>query len=114
MKNLKRSSGFLYRIVLTMLALVMGASQGVLMADATALPDAGKTNAGAAGTKGGADGIATETQGRTDGADNFYMSDIDQRIVKIRPMATPLDQISRYAKSSSCDSFEVKYYSVGT
>ena len=94
MKNLKRSSGFLYRIVLTMLALVMGASQGVLMADATALPDAGKTNAGAAGT-GGTGGIATETQGRTDGADNFYMSDIDQRIVKIRPMATPLDQISR-------------------
>ena len=42
------------------------------------------------------------------------MSDVDQRIVKIRPMATPLDQISRYAKSSSCDSFEVKYYSVGT
>ena len=42
MKNLKRSSGFLYRIVLTMLALVMGASQGVLMADATPLPDAGK------------------------------------------------------------------------
>lgn len=113
MKNLKRSSGFLYRIVLTVLALVMGASQGVLMADATALPDAGKTNAGAAGT-GGTGGIATETQGRTDSADNFYMSDIDQRIVKIRPMATPLDQISRYAKSSSCDSFEVKYYSVGT
>lgn len=113
MKNLKRSSGFLYRIVLTMLALVMSASQGVLMADATALPDAGKTNAGAAST-GGASGIATETQGRTDGADNFYMSDVDQRIVKIRPMATPLDQISRYAKSSSCDSFEVKYYSVGT
>ena len=99
--------------MLTLLAIVMGASNGVLMANASALPDAGKTNAGADGT-GGTDGIATETQGRTDGAENFYMSDVDQRIVKIRPMATPVDQISRYAKSSSCDSFEVKYYSVGT
>ena len=29
-------------------------------------------------------------------------------------MATPIDQISRYAKSSETNSFEVKYYSVGT
>ena len=82
--------------MLTLLAIVMGASNGVLMANASALPDAGKTNAGAECT-GGTDGIATETQGRTDGDGNFYMSDVDQRIVKIRPMATPVDQISRYA-----------------
>ena len=116
MKTLKKSTSFLYRIMLTLLAVVIGASSGVMMADASSLPDAGKTNAGADGD-GGSDataGIATETQGRTDGDPNFYMADVDKRIVKIRPMATPIDQISRYAKSSSCDSFEVKYYSVGT
>nr|DAQ03778.1 MAG TPA: hypothetical protein [Caudoviricetes sp.] len=113
MKKIKKSSSFLCRIMLTLLAIVMGASNGVLTANASALPDAGKTNAGAEGT-GGTDGIATETQGRTDGDENFYMSDVDQRIIKIRPMATPVDQISRFAKSSSCDSFVVKYYSVGT
>lgn len=81
-----------------------------MMASAANLPDAGKTEAGETVST----GIATETFGRTEGDGNFYLSDVDQRIVKIRPMATPVDQISRYAKSSSCNSFEVKYYSVGT
>ncbi len=67
-------------------------------------------NTGALNTPGG---IATLTQGRTD-VEELYLSDIDQRIVKIRPLATPIDQISRYAKAQHCDSFEVKYYSVGT
>ena len=38
----------------------------------------------------------------------------DDRVTKISPMRTPIDQ--RYhvsGKSSSCDSLEVKYYSVG-
>ena len=116
MKTLKKSTSFLYRIMLTLLAFVIGASSGVMMADASNLPDAGKTTSGADGD-GGSDptgGIATETQGRNDGDPNFYMADVDKRIVKIRPMASPIDQISRYAKSTSCDSFEVKYYSVGT
>ena len=114
MKTLKKSTSFLYHVMLTLLAIVIGASSGVTMAAASDLPDAGKTNAGADGD-GGNDptaGIATETQGRTDGDPNFYMADVDKRIVKIRPMASPIDQISRYAKSTSCDSFEVKYYSV--
>lgn len=108
-KVVKQMLGFM----LIALAFVIGAGNGVFMAAASDLPNAGKTNAGADGT-GGTDGIATETQGRADGDANFYMADVDKRIVKIRPMATPIDQISRYAKSSSCSSFEVKYYSVGT
>lgn len=59
-------------------------------------------------------GISTETTGRETAEAGFYMSDVDRRIVKIRPMATPLDQISRYAKAQNCDSFDIKYYSVGT
>lgn len=39
---------------------------------------------------------------------------IDQRIVKIRPMSTPLDQISRYGGSRLCGSMKVEYYSVDT
>jgi hypothetical protein len=116
MEKIKKTGKWLFRIMLIMLAFIVGASSGVMIAEATELPDAGKTTAGADGD-GGTDptaGIATETQGRTDGDPNFYMSDVDQRITKIRPMASPIDQISRYAKSSSCSSFEVKYYSVGT
>lgn len=62
-------------------------------------------------------GIATETYGRrATASDNpdFYLSDIDKQIVKIRPMSTPIDQISRYATNRKVDSFICKYYSVGT
>lgn len=109
MKNLKRFN-WVVSLLLTLLAVVTG-NAGALMAAASALPDAGKTNTGAGDTPGG---IATETQGRQDGDPEMYTKDIDKRIVKIRPMATPIDQISRYAKAQPSKSFEVKYYSVGT
>lgn len=117
---MKKATSILCRIMLMALAFVTGASSGVFMANATELPDAGKTEAGADGVgdngTGGivTEGIATETFGREAGDPDFYLSDVDKRIVKIRPMATPIDQISRYAKSSATKSFEVKYYSVGT
>lgn len=111
MEKVKKTALFVLNLALSMIALVVGATSGVFMAAAGDLPDAGKFKAGEG--DGGA-GIATETQGRIDGDPNFYMQDVDQRIVKIRPMATPIDQISRYAKASSTSSFEVKYYSVGT
>lgn len=41
-------------------------------------------------------------------------NEIDERIVKIRPMSTPLDQISRYGGSRHCGSMKVEYYSVDT
>jgi len=81
---------------------------------ASTLPDAGKSEGGEGGINTAAEGISTETAGRLNGDPDFYLKDIDERITKIRPMATPIDQISRYAKSQPSDSFEVKYYSVGT
>ena len=111
-------------------AMALGADAGVLMAAAGNLPDAGKTKGGNESYKGttepirsaGAaatnptnpDGIMTETMGRADGDPEMYQKDIDERITKIRPMATPIDQISRYATAQKSSSFEVKYYSVGT
>lgn len=104
---------FLVGLMLTLIALFTGAPGHVMMADAANLPDAGVTSSGD-GNGGGTGGIATETQGREDGDSELYTKDIDKRIIKIRPMATPIDQISRYAKAQPSDSFEVKYYSVGT
>lgn len=114
MKKIGKASNWMLSLMLTFLALIFGAHSGVMMADATNLPDAGKTEGGDGGNAAPPAGIATETGGRQDGDPEFYTKDIDQRIIKIRPMATPIDQISRYAKAQSCDSFEVKYYSVGT
>lgn len=101
----------LMSFLLTVLSFVTGATSGVMMANAAELPDAGVTHGGEYTT--GPEGIATETQGREDDPE-LYTKHIDKLITKIRPMATPVDQISRYAKSSKSDSFEVKYYSVGT
>ena len=110
--KIKTLGSLMLTFMLSLLALVTGAGSGVMMADAAPLPDAGVTESGE--PAGGPEGIATETQGRRDGDANFYLDDVDKRITKIRPMATPVDQISRYAKNQSASSFKVKYYSVGT
>ena len=39
---MKKKMQFLWRLMLTLMAFVIGASSGVMMADASALPDAGK------------------------------------------------------------------------
>lgn len=99
-------------LMLTLLALITGASGNVLMAAASDLPDAGVSASGDAGDGNG--GVASVTQGQEDGDPDFYAKQIDSKIIKIRPMATPIDQISRYAKAKPSKSLEVKYYSVGT
>ncbi|MEG1916888.1 MAG: DUF5309 family protein [Muribaculaceae bacterium] len=45
---------------------------------------------------------------------DFLLNEIDQRIIKIRPMATPIDQLSRWAGSKHAGSLIVDYYSVDT
>lgn len=44
----------------------------------------------------------------------LLLSDIDSRIVKIRPMMTPIDQISRLANARQSKSMKTEYYSVDT
>lgn len=43
---------------------------------------------------------------------DMILPDIDRRLLKIRPMATPVDQISRAARSRQSGSMEVRYYTV--
>jgi hypothetical protein len=50
----------------------------------------------------------------TPGAAELLRNDVDSRIVKLRPMATPIDQISRYAENRPCSSMTVDYYAVDT
>jgi hypothetical protein len=47
-------------------------------------------------------------------APGLLRNSIDERIVKIRPMSTPIDQISRCAGSRAVGSMIVEYYSVDT
>ena len=67
---------------------------------------------GVAGGKHVVDGpITTDTVQKES---DFLQNEIDRRIVKIRPMATPLDQISRWAGSKHAGSMIVDYFSVDT
>lgn len=133
MKRTKSTWNRLMGVVIMLLALVFGVNGQVLMAEATQLPDGGTTDSGHAAEAGGApaagedgnggagrqnEGIATETHGRTvtteEGDIDYYSNEIDKKITKIRPMATPVDQISRYATSKKSGSFVYEYYSIGT
>lgn len=49
-----------------------------------------------------------------EGSPDLLLNEIDQQIVKIRPMSTPIDQISRYGGSKHAGSMTVDYYSVDT
>ena len=40
------------------------------------------------------------------------MNEVDKRITKVRPMSTPIDQLSRYAGARKSGSMIVDYYSV--
>lgn len=109
---MKKIFKFMASVALVVVAFLVGAHSGVFMAAAGDLPDAGTTDSGNPQAT-GIDGIATVSHG-SEVNPELYTKDIDSRITKIRPMATPIDQISRYAKAQKADSFEVKYYSVGT
>lgn len=45
-------------------------------------------------------------------SDGLIKNEIDDRITKIRPMSTPIDQLSRWAGARKADSMVVDYYSV--
>lgn len=100
------------------LLLLAGIFGGGAMAVVGPLPDAGKTDSGAAvgqgGKETGNEGIANRTTGEAEGDPDYYSKAIDERIMKIRPMSTPIDQISRYSEARKIDSMVVKYPSVGT
>ncbi len=68
------------------------------------------------GTTGGTHVVSAPLTIQTTAAEEseLLMSDIDSRLVKVRPMATPIDQISRQGGARQCKSMQVDYYSVDT
>lgn len=60
-----------------------------------------------------ADGPLT-TPVTQEGAPGLLLNEVEQRIVKVRPMSTPVDQITRMAGSRTARSIEVSYYKVDT
>lgn len=107
-----RMTRFLLSILMALASVLTGG--GVMMAEAviTELEHGGATITGT--DKTGTDGALTLKDG-TEASPDLFMADVDARITKIRPMSTPIDQISRKAgKARKTESMEVEYYSVGT
>lgn len=102
----------LFSLTLTLILSILGG--GSVMMAAADLPDAGKTNTGAGDNTTKGDGAGTLTADITDGDVDFLDKEIDRKITKIRPMSTPIDQISRYAESGSSKQMDFKYFSIGT
>jgi len=105
----------------SMIALVAGATGNVLMAAGLSASDGvagGDDTAGSLqSTNTGADGgVMNVTQGQQiagEGGDGLYTRDVDEVVLKINPMSTPLLQITSYASSAEIDSQEFEYWSVG-
>ena len=70
--------------------------------------------AGVAGVGRHIDGTPLTTNIADTVSPGLLRNEIDDRIVRIRPMSTPLDQISRYGGARLCGSMKVEYYSVDT
>lgn len=107
----------IFKLLLSVLVLVASVMTGggVVMADAviTTMPEGGATITAGDGSR-AAEGALTLQDGE-EASPDLFMEDVDKRITKIRPMSTPIDQISRKAgRATKTDSLEVKYYSVAT
>lgn len=59
-------------------------------------------------------GVPLTTEVTNQAVPGLLTNAIDKAVVKIRPMATPIDQISRMGHIRSVDSMDVDYYSVDT
>ncbi len=66
------------------------------------------------GTHGGSHVVNTPltTDNAAEATPGLLRNTVDERIVKVRPSATPVDQISRWIGSRPCGSMVVKYYSI--
>lgn len=91
---------------------------GVAMATATAMGGeaASMPEGGTTITDSGAGATVTTGMEVTEEVDpDFYAKAVDERITRMRPMRTPIDQITRKASSiSRVNSMVVQYYSVAT
>lgn len=75
-----------------------------------------KTKNTVAGVNGGThiSGAPATTENMAVASPELLRNSIDQRIVKVRPMSTPIDQLTRCASTRHASAMTVEYYSVDT
>lgn len=113
-----RKFKILFGLFLTVLALITGAGSNVLLA-ADAVVDATSSSGQHRDGDVAANNIVSETEGRAtedpnNNGEQMYLDAVQKKILEIKPMKCPVDQISSYANSINVDSFIYRYYSLGT
>ena len=106
-----------FSLLLSVAAAMFGG--GVAMAAATAMGGEAQSMADGGTTIVDSGSGATATTGievsEADNNPDYYAKAVDERITRMRPMRTPIDQITRKAASiNRVNSMVVKYYSVAT
>ena len=113
-ENVKKAVSWLMseQGILVLLAII--AIAAILMCNSDI--DVTVASAMVAGTAGGKHitGEPLTTDLTSQASPSLLRNEIDDRIVKVRPMATPIDQLSRWAGARVCGSMIVDYYSVDT
>ena len=99
--------------IITIILIAILASCGLVTTTATTLAVVGTVIPGTDNGRHVIDGPLTTELSR-EGSPDLLLNEIDQQIVKIRPMSTPIDQISRFAGSKHAGSMVVDYYRVDT
>lgn len=114
---MKKYFSFFVGMLLTVVATLTGAAGNVIMAAATPMDDGGKTVAGD-GIEAVEDvtnsGASTVTLTEEEANADFHVTALDENVLKIRPMSTPLEQITRGTGGRHIRSMRTRYYSVGT
>lgn len=100
-------------LVFTLLAVASAVTLLCLLGDGDTCMAVGAVITGAAGGSHVVGGPVT-TDNAAEASPSLLRNEIDKRIVRIRPMSTPLDQISRWGGSRKAASMVVDYYAVDT
>lgn len=108
-KWIRQHLKLLLLLVILLVMLILGGCMG----DDNGLSLAFALVTGTAGGKHVVDGPLT-TDVTREGSPSLLLNEIDREIAKIRPMATPIDQISRHAAAKHAGSMTVDYYMVDT
>jgi hypothetical protein len=100
MKKVKfKETGFFMVMVLLLCAL-FGVDSGVMSADVVSPAGGGVVETA----------TVQNTQWVRENSADLYLNDIEKKVVKIRPMGNPLEQIARYATKRTATSMIQEYY----
>lgn len=104
MKDLFKNGSFVMMLIMILCSFLGVVDAGAIGAEAVAGPTGGVVETSQVVT----------TQFTHENSEDLLLNDIERRVVKIRPMGNPLEQLSRYATRRKSNSQKHQYYSTDT